>query len=128
MTLNVFITTQKEMRDLDGAFFTVCYYFLPCSSGSIRRQRCTCFSLQSSTPSSISCCLSCKPSSRAFIWYSTSALSLWPRFLEQSEAEHAQSRHYRRKRRPPLLRSLKWCGPIFKDPQCSRNPNGKIEE
>ncbi len=27
--------------------------------------------------------------------------------------------------RPPLLRSLRWCNPIFKGPQCSRNPNGK---
>lgn len=29
---------------------------------------------------------------------------------------------------PPLLWSLRWCNPIFKGPQCSRNPNGKIVE
>lgn len=47
--------------------------------------RCTCFSLQSSTPSSISCCLSCKPSSRVLIWLSTYARSLCPRFLEERD-------------------------------------------
>lgn len=33
-----------------------------------------------------------------------------------------------RKHRPPLLWSPRWRNPIFKGPQCSRTPNGKIEE
>lgn len=49
----------------------------------------TCFSLQSSTPSSISCCLSLKPSSKVFIWPSTYARSFCPRFLEEKPREEA---------------------------------------
>lgn len=57
------------------------------------RLQCTCFSLQSSTPSSVSCCLSCKPSSKVLIWPSTYALSLCPRFLEEGETGHTHSHH-----------------------------------
>lgn len=71
-------------------------YNMSCGSSYFSRIQCTCFSLQSSTPSSISCCLSCKPSSKVLIWPSTYALSLCPRFLVESERqrEDAQSHHY----------------------------------
>lgn len=85
--------------------------------------QCTCFSLQSSTPSSISCCLSCKPSSKVLIWPSTYARSRCPRFLEESERRTASS--LQRKHPPPLLWSLRWRDPIFKGPQCNGDPNGK---
>lgn len=125
---------NREKASGGKALMTVfCYCYMPWGSRYFSRIQCTCFSLQSSTPSSISCCFSRKPSSKVLIWPSTYSLSLCPRFLEERERKREMDRGYTvpsllRKHRPSLLWSLRWRNPIFKGPQCSRNPNGKIEE